>query len=81
MTLLGRPKPKQGSGQTVVPRWSEECQQSFDELKRRLPTIPLLAYADFSLALILKVDASYSGLWAVLSQEQAVKVHHIAYAS
>lgn len=61
--------------------WTERCEQSFEELKARLVSSPVLAYADFSLPFILEVDASYSGLGAVLSQEQAGKVRPIAYAS
>lgn len=41
----------------------------------------MLAYANFSLPFILEVDASLSGLGAVLSQEQEGKVRPEAYAS
>lgn len=61
--------------------WTEECSQSFDTLKAKLTTAPVLAYADFSLPFILEVDASHDGLGAVLSQAQAGKVRLIAYAS
>lgn len=47
----------------------------------KLTTAPVLTYADFSLPFILEVDASHSGLGAVLSQEQEGKVRPIAYAS
>lgn len=47
----------------------------------KLTTAPVLAYADFSLPLILGVDTSHGGLGAVLSQEQAGKVRPITYAS
>lgn len=42
---------------------------------------PVLAYADFSRPFILEVDASLSGLGAVLSQEKEGQVRPIAYAS
>lgn len=58
-----------------------ECEQGFEGLKRRLVSTPVLAYANFSLPFILEVDASYSRLGAVLSQEQEAKVRPIAYAS
>ncbi|KAG1930572.1 interleukin-1 receptor accessory protein-like 1-A [Pimephales promelas] len=61
--------------------WSEECEGSFELLKSKLTTTPVLAYADFSLPFILEVDASYGGLGAVLSQEQQGKVRPIAYGS
>lgn len=61
--------------------WTEACQSSFDDLKEKLTTAPVLAYADFSLPFVLEVDASHGGLGAVLSQEQGGKVRPVAYAS
>ena len=61
--------------------WSEQCQLSFEALKRKLTSAPVLAYADFSLPFILEVDASHNGLGAVLSQEQEGKVRPVAFAS
>ena len=62
-------------------RWTEECRHSFEALKTRFTTAPVLAYADFTLPFILEVDTSHGGLGAVLSQEQDGKVRPIAYAS
>lgn len=42
---------------------------------------PVLVIADFSKPFILEVDASYSGLGAVLSQETESGVRPVAYAS
>ncbi len=50
-------------------------------MKSKLTSALVLAYADFSSPFILEVDASYSGLGAILSQEQGGKVRPIAYAS
>uniref|UniRef100_A0A8C1Y575 Gypsy retrotransposon integrase-like protein 1 n=2 Tax=Cyprinus carpio TaxID=7962 RepID=A0A8C1Y575_CYPCA len=61
--------------------WSRECQDHFEELKSRLTTAPVLAYADFAKPFVLEVDASHGGLGAVLSQEQDGKVRPVAYAS
>lgn len=61
--------------------WTQQCQESFEALKSKLISAPVLAYADFSRTFILEVDASHSGLGAVLSQEQEGKVRPIAYAS
>ena len=72
----GRPANK-----TLTRFWTEACQASFDGLKGKLTTAPVLAYADFSLPFVLEVDASHGGLGAVLSQEQEGKVRPIAYAS
>ena len=74
-------KKSRGSERAVGENWSEECHRSFEALKSKLTTAPVLAYADFSLPFILEVDASYGGLGAVLSQEQNGKVRPIAYAS
>lgn len=60
-----------GLGTGVAEYWTEECHQSFQSRKNKLTTAPVLAYADFSLPFILEVNASYSGLGAVLSQKQA----------
>jgi len=54
---------------------TEECKQSFEGLKSRLMASPVLAYANFALPFILEVNASYSGLGAVLLQQQDGKVN------
>ena len=61
--------------------WTEECEQTFQALKAKLVSAPVLAYGNFSLPFILEIDASYSGLGAVLSQEQDGRVRPVAYAS
>ncbi|XP_076740530.1 uncharacterized protein LOC143418699 [Maylandia zebra] len=77
----GGRKSKKKSEHGVAENWTAECAQSFEALKTKLTTAPVLAYADFSLPFILEVDASHAGLGAVLSQEQGGKVRPIAYAS
>lgn len=77
--LVGRRKGK-GRSQ-VLDLWSADCERSFTELKTCLVTAPTLAFANFPLSFILEVDASHSGLGAVLSQEQEGKVRPVAYAS
>lgn len=69
--------------QSVVLReaWTPQCEQSFQDLKARLVSSPVLAYANFTLPFVLEVDASHNGLGAVLSQEQDGKVRPIAFAS
>lgn len=74
-------KGSQGRRTSLRGAWSEVCSQSFEELKSRLVSAPVLAYADFSRPFILEVDASLSGLGAVLSQEKDGRVRPIAYAS
>src|SRR5262249_39057224 len=56
--------------------WSLECEQSFQELKTRLTTAPVLSLPDGSSGLVVYTDASRLGLGCVLMQHKKV----IAYA-
>lgn len=69
------------SEQPVLEKWTEEHQCSFESLKHKLTTTPVLAYVDFSIPFILEVEASHGGLDAVLSQECEGKVRPKAFAS
>lgn len=75
------PQTKRPFRKPIGELWTDECEKSFSDLKARLVCAPVLAYANFSLPFILEVDASLSGLGAVLSQEQNGKVRPVAYAS
>ena len=57
--------------------WSEKCQASFEELKKRLTTTPVLGFLDLSKKFLIYYDASRQGLGCVLMQEGKV----VAYAS
>jgi hypothetical protein len=57
--------------------WTDECEQCFQELKRRLVTAPMLALPTESGNFIMYSDASKKGLGCVLMQNGNV----IAYAS
>ncbi|XP_076847994.1 uncharacterized protein LOC143493459 [Brachyhypopomus gauderio] len=81
VAALSGSRSRRAVGQPFQEAWSEECEASFEGLKNKLVTAPVLAYADFSRPFILEVDASYSGLGAVLSQEVEGKVRPVAYAS
>lgn len=78
---LTDPRTKRPLRRSIGERWDDQCEKSFQELKSRLVSAPVLAYANFSLPFILEVDASFCGLGAVLSQEQEGKVRPVAYAS
>lgn len=78
---LSSGKARRGTSQDLGAAWTGQCEDSFEALKARLVSAPVLAYADFSRPFILEVDASHSGLGAVLSQELEGVVRPVAYAS
>ena len=57
--------------------WTEECEASFQELKKRLVTAPVLILPDIHKDFQVYCDASHQGLGGVLMQEGKV----VAYAS
>ena len=66
-----RGKMRQKAARRLTPAdWTLECKQAFETLKRALVDQVLLAHPDFAKPFILSVDASTSGLGAVLSQVQ-----------
>ena len=60
---------------------NEEACGAFEDLKKKLTSAPILAYADYTLPFELHTDASVQGLGAVLYQKQNGKLRVIAYAS
>ncbi|XP_049866081.1 uncharacterized protein LOC126366827 [Pectinophora gossypiella] len=62
-------------------KWSYDQQQSFDILKNKLTSAPLLQYPNFNEPFILTTDASNYAVGAVLSQGDIGKDKPIAYAS
>ena len=57
--------------------WTEKCEESFQELKGRLVTAPVLTLPDDQGNFVIYSDASHKGLGCVLMQHNSV----IAYAS
>jgi hypothetical protein len=57
--------------------WTEKCEQSFQELKKRLVTTPILTMPDITKSFDVYCDASKLGLGSVLMQDNKV----IAYLS
>jgi hypothetical protein len=57
--------------------WSDKCEASFQELKRRLVTAPVLTLPMESVGYVVYTDASKKGLGCVLMQQGRV----VAYAS
>ena len=58
-------------------KWTEACQSSFEQLKAKLTTTPVLASPSGTGGFVVYSDASYQGLGCVLMQHGRV----IAYAS
>jgi hypothetical protein len=58
-------------------KWDEKCQDSFDQLKKRLMSPPVLLMPDLKKGFDIYCDACGQGLGCVLMQEE----HVIAYAS
>ena len=79
--LLGG-KRKPGKHAPAGPfKWTGDCQEAFENLKRTLTSAPVLAYPDFSKAFILQTDASLEGFGAVLAQEHDGQERVVAFAS
>ena len=57
--------------------WTESCERSFQELKKRLTTAPVLTLPDIHRDFVVYCDASRQGLGCVLMQGGKV----VAYAS
>ena len=62
-------------------RWDEPCTQAFHKIINCLTHAPVLAFADPNKPYILHVDASLSGLGAVLYQEYPEGLRPVAFAS
>ena len=61
----------------VTFHWDDQCQRAFDELKRRLTSVPVLTLPSGRDSFVIYSDASYQGLGCMLMQHNKV----IAYAS
>jgi hypothetical protein len=77
---LALPLTKQ-LGKDEVFKWTSEMENSFNALKERLVTRPILIYPDFSKEFHVITDASKYYVGAVLAQNRDSKEKPIAYAS
>ena len=63
-------------------KWDDSCETTFETLKTKLTTAPLLAYPNYEKPFILYTDACVTGLGAVLSQnDDAGQEHPIVFLS
>jgi hypothetical protein len=53
-------------------KWTPACQESFEMLKQKLTTTPVLVLSDVHKPFSVYCDASYTGLGCVLMQEGKV---------
>jgi hypothetical protein len=58
-------------------KWTLECQESYETLKKKLTTAPVLILPDVHKSFSVYCDVSYTGLGCVLMQEGRV----VAYSS
>lgn len=61
--------------------WNRQAQWSFEELKRRFTSAPILRHYDPSLQCIVETDASDFAIGGVLSQEFEKRLHPVAFHS
>ncbi|CAB0006121.1 unnamed protein product [Nesidiocoris tenuis] len=62
--------------------WTEQCQESFESVKKHLCSQPILAIFDPKLKIIIETDASGDGVGAVLKQVQENgEIKPVAYFS
>ncbi|KAK3539043.1 hypothetical protein QTP86_023635 [Hemibagrus guttatus] len=76
LTSLLRGKPKKLT-------WTDQARSAFQQLKNCFTTAPILRHPDPDLPFVVEVDASSSGLGAVLSQQHGEpgKLHPCAFYS
>lgn len=68
---------------TTLFAWTPEAEAAFAELKRRFTSAPVLIHPDTALQFIVEVDASDTGVGALLSQRSVSdhKMHPCAFFS
>uniref|UniRef100_K7EXH9 Gypsy retrotransposon integrase-like protein 1 n=1 Tax=Pelodiscus sinensis TaxID=13735 RepID=K7EXH9_PELSI len=62
-------------------KWTERCEEAFQQLKQRLTSAPVLTQPDFTKPFIVQTDASNLGVGAVLAQDQGKGDRPIVYLS
>lgn len=74
-------KNRQNSDKDFEKLWDTNCEKSFESLKEKLTSSPILSFPNFDKPFILETDSSLTGIGAILSQKQDGKNVVIAYAS
>ena len=60
-------------------KWTEQCQEAFEELKKQLTSPPILAHPDFSKPFFLECDASLFQIGLILSQNDEEGRSRVVY--
>ncbi|KAL8103912.1 hypothetical protein AgCh_028204 [Apium graveolens] len=61
--------------------WNDKCEESFQELKRRLITTPVLLLPDDQGNFVIYSDASHKGLGCVMIQDDKEEIYNLLSAS
>jgi hypothetical protein len=57
-------------------QWTKQCQQSFNTLKQKMVTVPILVFPDWSKEFHVHVDASSIALGSLLAQSGIGDIDH-----
>lgn len=80
--MEGTKKKRKVLGKGVIgDRWNDECEHSFQTIKKLLVNAPVLGYSDFTKPFVFEIYTSHAGFGAVLSQDHYGKQRPIAFAS
>ena len=72
---------KNATHKKKIVKWTPECHQGFEELKKLCTSTPILAFADFTKQFELYTDANVISLGTILYQKQQGIKKVIGYAS
>jgi hypothetical protein len=61
--------------------WTQKCEESFQDIKKKLTTSPVLTLPDIHQSFVIFCDASRQGLGCVLMQNEKVIAMHLDYSS
>ncbi len=61
--------------------WTDDCETAFNSLKEKMCSSPVLQSPDFSQRFLVQVDASATGIGAVLAQGSAGEERPVVYLS
>lgn len=61
--------------------WNDECQATFDTLKEKISSAPVLRGPDWKFPFHISTDASYSAIGSVLGEKEDSVTHAIYYVS